>query len=123
MDLCYSDALRAKLEENWKRVSEDNLDAKPDIRWDLFKCMVNSTSISYRSFQNKMRKELVESFEARIANVTTLKDLEPSFIMKANYQEQINTLNKDLNSLFEDRRQKILQDGTQNEVLLLRIFS
>ena len=76
------------------------------IRWDLFKCRVNSTSISYWSFQNMMRKELVESFEARIAHVTTLKDLEPSFIMKANYEEQINTLNKDLNSLFEDRRQQ-----------------
>ena len=45
VDLCYSDVFHAKLEENWKRVSENNLDAKPDILLypqvpEQFKCFI-----------------------------------------------------------------------------------
>ena len=106
VDLCYSNEFRAKLEENWKRVLGDNSAAQPDTLLDLFKCTVNSSAISFKSFQKKIRKELVESFDSKIATATHLQDLEPSLLMKANYQEQIACLDKDLDYLFAERRKE-----------------
>ena len=107
VDLCYSMEFCSKLEENWKGVLSNNSDTKPDTLWDHFKCTVNSSAISFKSFQKKIHKELVESFESKIATTTHLQDLEPSLLMKANYQEQIVCLNKDLDNLFAEKRKEV----------------
>ena len=105
-DLCYSDVYRSKLIYNWKQVSGENREANPDTRWDLFKCTINSTAISFKSFLSKCRKEMVESFECRIAELSTARDLESCNLRKAHFVHEIDKAQKDLDNLFADQRKE-----------------
>ena len=105
-ELCYSVQYKVKLQEEWSKVLQHNQDCNPNTKLDLFKCTVNRTAISFQSFKTKLTKELVERCEAKIVKASQLRDTEASPLMRANYMEQINQFNDELNNLFAERKQE-----------------
>ena len=102
VDLCHSEEFRGLLKNNLSQVKKENKDANPHTLWDIMKSTVRTTALRFKSLQKKIRKELVEELEAKIAKDTIQMDLEPSLLMKANYSEKIQQHNKELDNLFQE---------------------
>ena len=102
VDLCYSDQFRNDLKRNLEIIKSDNKEANPHILWDLIKSTIRSTTLRFKSLQSKIRKELVEELESKIARETLKMDKELSFLIKKSHSDIIAKYNKDLDNLFSE---------------------
>ena len=104
VDLCFSDTFRAQLNEALDHVEQDNPNADPLSLWDVKKSTIRSTAIKFKCFQKKIRKEIIESYESKIARETMAMDKEESLLLQATHKETINRLHSDLNNMFQDSK-------------------
>ena len=102
VELCFSEQFKFDLLENIKQVKAENPEANPHNRWELIKTTIRSTALSFKRTQSKIRKEMVESLELKIAKQTILLDQENSHLLKAGHNEKIKQLNKELDNLFQE---------------------
>ena len=104
VDLCYSEQFRLQLKENLDVIKKENSQANPHTRWELIKATVRSTALKFKTFQSKLRKEIVEEYEAKIAKVVHRLDSEESPLLRKGSFEEIAQLQTSLDSMFKEGR-------------------
>ena len=102
VDLCYSDQFKFELKQNLDKIRLENQAANPHTMWELVKATVRSSALRFKGFQSKIRKELVEEYEVKIAQKTYEMDMEEDSLAKCRLNEDIRELNGSLDSLFEE---------------------
>ena len=102
VDLCYSEQFKIQLFENIQLIKKDNSNANPHTLWELIKSTIHSTSLRFKGLQKRIRKELVEEYESKIAKKMLQRDQEESGLLKKGFTEEIEYLNHSLDSLFNE---------------------
>ena len=102
IDLCYSDQFRLELNKNLEQVKVENDSANPHTKWELIKSTIRSTALKFKGLQSKIRKELVEEYEAKISHKMFLRDSCSDRLGKKDITTDIDNLNKQLDALFSE---------------------
>ena len=102
VDLCYSEQFKIQLSQNIQLIKKDNSNANPHTLWELIKSTIRSTSLRFKGLQKRIRKELVEEYESKIAKKMLQRDQEESGLLKKGFTEEIEYLNHSLDSLFNE---------------------
>ena len=68
----------------------------------MIKSTIQSTAIRFKSLQKKIRKELIEEYEAKISKKIMERDKEPSLLLKKGFTGDIDHLNYSLDLLFNE---------------------
>ena len=68
----------------------------------MIKATICSSALKFKGLQKRIRKELVEEYEAKIAQKFLDRDQESSLLLKKGITDDINALNKDLDALFSE---------------------
>ena len=95
VDLCYSTQFKLQLTENINYVRKTNFGANPHTLWEMIKATIRSSALKFKGLQKRIRKELVEEYEAKIAQKFLERDQESSCLLKKGLTDDINALNKD----------------------------
>ena len=103
VDLCYSGQFRLDLCANIRQIKADNPGVDADIHWELIKSTVRSTAIRFKGIQSRIRKEMVENYELKIAQLSYKRDLEDSPLLRVDFNKRINELNANIDALFLGR--------------------
>ena len=80
----------------------NNNSANPHTLWELIKATIRAMALRFKSLQSKLRKELVEEYEAKIAFKEDERNNEESYLLKKGISDEIDALNKDLDALFQE---------------------
>ena len=102
VDLCYSDQFRLDLCANIEQIKADNPDVDADIHWELIKSTIPSTAIRFKGLKSRIRKEMVENYEVKIAQLSYKRDLEDSPLLRVDFNKRIYELNANLDALFQE---------------------
>ena len=68
----------------------------------MIKATIHSSALKFKGLQKRIRKELVEEYEAKIAQKFLERDQDSSCLLKKGLTDYINALNKDLDALFSE---------------------
>ena len=72
--------------------------------WEHIKSTVRSTALKFKTFQSKLRKEIVEEYEVKIAKVVHRLDSQESPLLHKSSFEEIAQLQTSLDSMFKEGR-------------------
>ena len=104
VDLCYSKQFKLQLKENIVAIKKENSEANPHVLWELIKSTIRATALKFKKYQVKLRKEIVEEFEAKIAQQVHELDREQSLLLRKGRFEEIAKLQTGLDSMFQEGR-------------------
>ena len=104
VDLCVSEQYKVELSEKLNYVRKENPEANPHTLWEIIKATIRSSALRFKSLQSWIRKCLVEEYEVKIARKTHERDMETNVFTKTDLSDEINRLNKSLDSIFEEEK-------------------
>ena len=96
IDLCASDQFRFLFKSNLEHLKRENMDARPDILWELIKPCARGSALGFKKMSSIYRKEVIESLECKISATQMKMALEPNLLVRASIWESMDHLKKEL---------------------------